>query len=73
VFKEDYFSRWKAFMDGKEVPVLANNHNSVLIRTIKGTSMILKYAILPIEKFFGIISFIAALLLLITLLMFLRK
>jgi hypothetical protein len=73
VFKEDYFSRWKAYMEGKEIPVLANNHNSILIKSIKGDMITLKYSVLPIEKLFGSISFISALLLLIVFLIFLRK
>lgn len=61
VFKEDYFSRWKAYMNGKEVPILATNHNSVLIKTIEGSSIRLKYSILPIERVIGALSFISAL------------
>lgn len=60
VFKEDYFSRWKAHMDGKEVPVLANNHNSVLIKTMKGDRIVLKYSVLQSERLFGLVSMASA-------------
>ena len=64
VFKEDYYSRWKAHMKDIEIPVLANNNNLILINTIKGESIILEYKVLPIEIFFGIISLIAVLIIL---------
>ncbi|MBW2976427.1 hypothetical protein KY347_03200 [Candidatus Woesearchaeota archaeon] len=73
VFKEDYFSRWKAYMDGKEVPILATNHNLILTKTIEGNGIKLKYSVLPLERFIGSVSLIAALLLLAIFLIFLRK
>jgi hypothetical protein len=73
VFKEDYFSRWKAYMNNKEIPILATNHNSILMKTVKGSSITLKYGVLPIERIIGAISFMAALLLLVTFLIFLIK
>jgi hypothetical protein len=58
VFKELYFSRWKAYMNDKEVPVLANNHDLILIKTNEGKEIILEYSVLPIEKLFGLLSLI---------------
>jgi len=71
-FKEGYFSRWKAYMGGKEVPVLANNHNLILIKTIKGRVIKLRYIVLPIERFFGTLSLISAIIALAALIIFLR-
>ncbi|MBI1935308.1 hypothetical protein HYS31_02605 [Candidatus Woesearchaeota archaeon] len=56
VFKERHFPRWKAYMDGKEVPVFSTNHELILIKTIKGSSILLEYKILGREKIFGIVS-----------------
>ena len=64
VFKEDYYSRWKAYMKNVEVPVLANNNNLILINTIKGDTIVLEYKVLAIEIFFGVISLLSALILL---------
>lgn len=64
-FKETYFQRWKAYMNGKEVPVLASNHNLILVKTLKGSVINLKYEILPIEKIFGMLSLASALILLL--------
>ena len=64
-FKETYFSRWKAYMSGKEVPVLASNHNLLLVRTVKGDAIKLEYNILPVEKIFGMISLASALIILL--------
>ena len=61
VFKEDYYSRWKAYMKNVEVPVLANNNNLILINTIKGNTIVLEYKVLSIEIFFGVISLLSAL------------
>ncbi len=58
VFKEQYFPRWRAFMNGQEVPVYATLHDLVLIKTIAGTDITLKYMVLPIEKFFGTLSLV---------------
>jgi len=69
VFKEDYFPRWKAYIDDKELPILATNQNSVLIKTAKGTTITLKYMVLPIERFFGIISLLSTLIFLIIIIM----
>lgn len=73
VFKEQYFSRWKAYMGGIEVPVLANNHDLVLIKASKGNEILLKYSILPIEKIFGVISIIAGVWLIFAFVIFLAK
>jgi len=73
VFKENYFPRWKAYIDDKELPILATNQNSVLIRTAKGTMITLKYMVLPIERFFGIISLLSTLVFLIIIIMRLIK
>ncbi len=72
VFKEDYFGRWKAYMNNKEVPIFATNHNSILIKTIEGSSITLKYSVLQIERVIGLLSFISALIILITLLAWLK-
>lgn len=56
LFKERYWPRWKAYMDGKEVPVAASNHELILVRTIKGGNILLEYNILQKEKIFGIVS-----------------
>ncbi len=63
-FKEAYFLRWKAYINGQEVPVLASNHDLILINTIKGNTITLKYQVLPIEKIFGSLSLISAFILL---------
>jgi len=60
VFKEEYFPRWKAYMGGQEVPVLATNHNMVLVQTVKGGSIKLEYDIVPLEKTLGLISLAAS-------------
>ncbi len=72
VFKEDYFGRWKAYMDGKEIPVFATNHNSILLRTIRGRLITLEYRVLPVERIIGALSFISALVILIALVIWLK-
>jgi len=59
VFKEEYFSRWKAYMNGKQVPLLATNNRMMLIKTLEGDTITLKYDILPAEKMPNIMSLIA--------------
>lgn len=61
VFKEQYFTRWKAYMDGKEIPAFANNFDMIMLKTLKGGKITLNYVVLPIEKLFGILSLIGAL------------
>ena len=73
VFKEMYMARWKAYMDGKEIPVYANNHEMLLVRTIKGESILLEYGLLPIEKVVGTASLIGVFGLLLFFLFLLRK
>jgi len=73
VFKEEYFPRWKAYMDNKEIPVLVNNNNMILIKTGKGSSILLKYVVLFKEKIFGALSFIAYLGLIVLIAYMLRQ
>lgn len=61
-FKEEYFPRWKAYMNGIEVPIYATNHNMMLIKAVKGNSIVLRYDILNIEKVFSFVSLIAVIL-----------
>ena len=72
VFKEQYFARWKAYMNNKEVPVMANNHELVLIRTDKGSNILLKYIVLPKEKIFAMLSLISHLSLIVLIIYLLR-
>jgi hypothetical protein len=58
LFKEIYWPRWKAFIDGKELQIFADNHEQILIKTIKGNTINLEYSVLPIEKIFGVLSII---------------
>lgn len=69
-FKETYFPRWKAFMDSKQIPVYASNHDLILVNTAKGNVVKLKYEILPVEKIFGALSLISILALLIVFIAF---
>jgi len=62
VFKEQYFPRWKATINGEEVPVISTNDNLILIKTIKGNKIILKNELLPVEKIPGFISSLAIIL-----------
>jgi len=50
VFKEEYFPRWKAYMDGKEVPLLATNYRMMLIKTDEGSKITLMYEMQRAEK-----------------------
>src|SRR3989344_2235088 len=59
VFKEYYFERWKAYMNGREVPVLSTIQELVLIKTEKGDSITLVYGVLPKEKVVAAVSFLA--------------
>ncbi len=61
VFKEELFPRWKAYMDGKEVPLLATNNRMMLIKTINGSQITLEYSLLPKEMTAGILSLAAVL------------
>lgn len=72
LFKEQYFSRWHAYMDNKEIPVLSNYHELILIRTIKGNSITLEYSVLPFEKVIAAVSLLGFLGMII-LIMFLVK
>lgn len=73
LFKERYWPRWKAFTDGKKLPIFADNHEQILIRTVKGNDIILEYSVLKIEKIFGILSIIGFLGLSIFFVVLLRK
>ena len=59
-FKETYSTRWHAFMNGNEVPVLASNQDLILINSVSGSKISLVYKPLPVEKIFGTVSFISA-------------
>lgn len=59
VFKEEYFPRWKAYMNGKEVPLLATNYRMMLIKTDEGSLITLEYSLQPKEKFAAVLSLIA--------------
>ncbi len=73
-FKEEYFFRWRAYMDGKEVPVYPSNFNMILIKvTEPGTSIHLVYDILPSERIFHIISLIGTFLCAALFLLLLRR
>ena len=65
VFKEQYFPRWKAYIGGKEVPVMATNNDLILIKAAEGDRITLKNSLLPIEKISGFASSLGILLFLI--------
>ena len=50
-------------MDGKQVAVFASNNDLILIKAIKGKEIILRYNVLPIERFFGALSLASSLIL----------
>lgn len=50
VFKEEYFPRWKAYMDGKEIPLLATNYRMMLMRANEGNKITLVYEMQRAEK-----------------------
>ena len=53
--------------------MLANNHDLIVIKTVKGNEIILKYSILAIEKVFGIASIVAGIWLIFAFVIFLAK
>lgn len=63
LFKERYWPRWKAYMNGKEVPVYPSNDELLLVKAEKGSEMMLEYSLLKKEKIFGILSLIGILVL----------
>ena len=73
IFKERFWPRWKASMGESQVRIYPDNFEQMLIRTAKGDSITLDYSVLPIEKVFGIISFIGILGFGLILLLALRK
>ena len=62
VFKDEYFPRWKAFMNGKEIPIYPTNFNMILLRASKGSEIELKYDLLYIEKVLNTASLLAVIL-----------
>ncbi len=58
LFKERYWPRWKAYMNDKEVQIFPDEHEQILIKTSKGSAIILEYAVQFIEKIFGWLSII---------------
>lgn len=60
-FKEEYFPRWKAYMGNTEVPIYPTNFNLMLINTIKGNSIVLKYDLVLRERILNFVSLIAVL------------
>ena len=73
VFKEQYFLRWRAFMDNKEIPVFADNNELILIKTIRGKSILLEYSVLKTEKIIGTLSLVGFLCLALFLLYLLKQ
>ncbi len=49
-------------MNNKQVPLYPTNFNMMLVKTIDGNSITLKYEMLPMEKIFSIVSLIAVVL-----------
>ena len=52
VFKEEYFPRWKSYMDGKEIPLLATNNRMMLIKTNEGDKIIQENGKTKVEYLF---------------------
>jgi len=65
VFKEQYFPRWKAYMNGKEVPVVSTDNYLLLIQTTDGNEILLKNTPLSFEKISALISSLAIIALLL--------
>jgi hypothetical protein len=59
VFKEEYFSRWKAYMNEKEIPLLATHNRMMLIRTLEADTIRLDYSLLSEEKLAALLSLVA--------------
>ena len=59
VFKEEFFPRWKAYMNNMEIPVYPTNFNMIAVRAVKGNVITLKYDIVKKEKMFSLASLIA--------------
>lgn len=70
VFKEQFYPRWKSYIDGKVVPVYATDNDLVLIKTIEGNKLEIIHEISPIEKYSGIVSSIGILLFFLGLIFF---
>ena len=58
LFKERYWPRWKAYIDGKEVSIFPDEYEQILINTVKGNGIVLGYAVTRTEKIFGMLSII---------------
>lgn len=72
-FKEEYFPRWKAYMNNIEVPVYPTNLNMILVKTMNGNSILLKYDMTNAEKVFSFISLLAAIVCAVIFILFLKK
>ena len=57
----------------KEIPIMANNHDLILIKTVKGSEILLDYSVTSKEKIFGMLSLIGFFGLSITLILLLKK
>lgn len=73
LFKERYWPRWKAYINGKEVQVLPDEFEQILIKTIKGSNIVLEYAVARAERILGTLSAIGFLGLGMLLLYLVRK
>tara|TARA_Y100000310_G_scaffold342995_1_gene448649 strand:+ start:14550 stop:17093 length:2544 start_codon:yes stop_codon:yes gene_type:complete len=73
LFKERYWPRWKAYVDGKEVPIFPDEFEQILVKTVKGNEIILEYSVARAERTFGILSVIGFFGLSVLLLYLLRK
>jgi len=69
VFKEQYFPRWKAYMDDKEVPVLSTDNYLLLIQTTEGNEILLKNTLQNFERVSALVSFLAIIALLLFLIL----
>jgi hypothetical protein len=50
VFKEQYFPRWKAVMNGIPLEVFSTTNYMLAIKAREGSSIVLKNEALPIER-----------------------
>lgn len=61
VFKEEYFPRWSAYMDGDEIPVVSSDNEMLLIKTDEGSRIELIYRQLSFERAMALISLLGLL------------
>jgi hypothetical protein len=73
LFKERYWPRWKASVDGKELQIFPDEYEQMLIKTVEGNTILLEYSPLRAEKVFGTLSIIGFFSLGILLIYLLRK